>query len=254
MEKAMEEQFLELKKYTNFEILDKFPFTIRRKDTKKIVRPCLSQGKYRVFLGNDDRPYLHQLIAQQFIKEYEEGDRVGFKNNEDKTNINLDNLEIIKVKNKKQMKINEEYKFTWNDVKDDIIDIKSDMNISQIIDACPFELTKRENVLELIRLMREVFAAVHSTPMIFIFKDFNKNGAKISYTTEAIAQQKLKKIIISRNGDKEITAWIFIKTMLIYLHLITLVFIVQIQKYLATSENMTLKKLKMLISILLISF
>ena len=41
------------------------------------------------------------MIAQQFIKEYEEGDRVGFIDDNDKINISLSNLKIIKIKNKK---------------------------------------------------------------------------------------------------------------------------------------------------------
>ena len=55
-------------------------------------------------------------------------------------------------------------------MKNDIIDIKSTMSISEIIENAPFDLTTRENVLELVGLIREVFAAIHSTPMIFVSK------------------------------------------------------------------------------------
>ena len=207
-------QFVEMKNFSDFEILNVEPFTIRKKSSKTEVKPRITNGCYRVYL-NGDRPYLHQLIAQQFIKEYEDGDRVGFID-DNKTNISLSNLKIIKIKNKKSNKesksLSENYNIKWDEVKNYIIDIKSTMSISELIGYAPFDLTTRENVLELVGLIREVFAAIHSTPMIFVFKDFNKNGAKISYATEAIAKQKLSKIFIcSGDNGNDITAWTIYK-------------------------------------------
>ena len=76
-------QFVEMKKFSDFEILNVEPFTIRKKSSKTEVQPRTANGCYRVY-QNGDRLYLHQLIAQQFIKEYEEGDRVGFNDDNDK--------------------------------------------------------------------------------------------------------------------------------------------------------------------------
>ena len=86
-------QFVEMKKFSDFEILNVEPFTIRKKSSKTEVIPRMTNGCYRVSL-NKTRPYLHQLIAQQFISEYEDGDRVGFID-DNKTNISLSNLKII---------------------------------------------------------------------------------------------------------------------------------------------------------------
>ena len=105
-----------------------------------------------------------------------------------------------------------------------------------------------ENVLELVGLIREVFAAIHSTPMIFVFKDFNKNGAKISYATEAIAKQKLSKIFIcSGDNGNDITAWTIYKEyveLFTYDYMTILVFTAKIQKFLVILEATISMKLK----------
>ena len=116
MDSTVDGQFVELKKFSDFEILNKQPYTIRKKSNKIEVRPRLANGCQRVYL-NGERPYLHQLVAQQFLSDYEDGDRVTFVDESDKTNINPSNLKVIKIKKKKQDEISDE----WNESEGDEI-------------------------------------------------------------------------------------------------------------------------------------
>lgn len=58
--------FVNLQNHADYEILNEFPFTIRRKDNHHEVSECVSNGYVRVRL-NGKRYLKHRLIAEQFL-------------------------------------------------------------------------------------------------------------------------------------------------------------------------------------------
>ena len=62
---------------------------------------------------------------------------------------------------------------------------------------------------EIINDLKRVFLVVDKTPEVFMIKDFDEMNeiVKISYTTEAIAKSKMKKIIIGFKNEKPVNAW-----------------------------------------------
>ena len=219
MEKIdVESDFVELKQFPKYQILNQFPFTIRKADSGFVIRTKSKKGYISIYLDSKDRSF-HHVIAAQFLN-LKDGDRVRFKKrNTDQIDINdykLDNLVVIKNNDSDDSDppvrgkvIDEEpvnHRITWNDVKEHKIDIKDDWNISNLIEFSPFKVGSYNGDLDIVRTMRHVFATVHSTPEIFIFKDQVKDGFKLSYTNEATAKQKLNKIIIGHIDRKPISA------------------------------------------------
>lgn len=62
---------------------------------------------------------------------------------------------------------------------------------------------------EIIKDLQKCFQVVDSTPEVFMFKDYDaiNEVVKVSYTSEAIAKSKLKKLIIGKYQGKNSTAW-----------------------------------------------
>ena len=62
---------------------------------------------------------------------------------------------------------------------------------------------------DLINDLKRVFMVVDSTPEVFVIKDYDAMNefVKISYTTEAIAKNKLKKIVVGYDKGKAVSGW-----------------------------------------------
>jgi len=95
----------------------------------------------------------------------------------------------------------------WEEVKSSTIDIKSKFDITTLINKYPTKLYKSENWTKAIIDLRQIFASVHATPKLFIFKDMCRDGFKLSYTNDKVAKTKLKEISIGVHDGKKITAW-----------------------------------------------
>ena len=86
-------EFVDLLGFADYEILNRYPFTIRRKDNKKVVSEWNTDGYLRVRL-NGKNYFKHRLIAEQFIpnpNNYTEIDHI----NHNKTDYHLSNLRWI---------------------------------------------------------------------------------------------------------------------------------------------------------------
>ena len=59
--------FVPLLDFNDYEILNIFPFIIRRKETHRVVNEMINNGGYKVVVLNGVRYLLHRLIALQFI-------------------------------------------------------------------------------------------------------------------------------------------------------------------------------------------
>ena len=217
-------EFEECKLFPNYEVR-KDPLTIRVKHNKVEVSPKKKNDYLSVRLDKDDVQLAH-VISGQYLN-FEKGDVVRFKNKKTKyydiSDYNLDNL-IVKKRvgsNSKEIESSDEdipvkeytntnesnEKIKWSDVSEYKIEVKDSFNIRNFTEMLPLALNSRNDIIECICLMRCVFAAVHSTPEIFIFKDQTSEGFKISNTNETIAKQKLNKMKIGRSDGKELTAW-----------------------------------------------
>ena len=60
-------EFVDLVNHPNYEILNVFPFTIRRKDNHYVVKDSISYGYIDVHLEDNKQYKKHRLIAEQFI-------------------------------------------------------------------------------------------------------------------------------------------------------------------------------------------
>ena len=94
MHPEQKEAFIPLLNFEeDYEILNQYPFTIRRKNNKYIIRENLRNGYVRVCLNNKSYQK-HRLIALQFIpnpKNLPQVDHI----NHDKTNYHLSNLRWV---------------------------------------------------------------------------------------------------------------------------------------------------------------
>ena len=80
------------------------------------------------------------------------------------------------------------------------IDIKDDFSLMNIRSKKDYDVTKDEIIHDL----QKCFQVVDSTPEVFMFKDYNviNEQIKVSYTSEAVAKSKLKKIIVGKEKIK----------------------------------------------------
>jgi len=82
----------------------------------------------------------------------------------------------------------------------DTIDICDKFNLIDIRVKCPYstELLDDEAINKAMKDLKRCFVVCDSTPEVYMFKDYDAitERPKVSYTSEAIAKQKLKKIVI----------------------------------------------------------
>ena len=200
------------------------PLKIMKLESDFEIKPKNKNGLLYYRLEKDDRA-AHHVVAAHYLGS-ESCDKIKFKK-KDKTMLTIDyyhpdNLIVEKYKGSKSkscdsndepVKGNVEFnevsmkKITWKDIEDSKINVRDDENISHLQYYYPFNLSSRDGWIELIKMMRYVFASVNSTPKIFIFKDMIRDGFKITYTTKAIAKDKLEEIPVGYIDGKQKTAW-----------------------------------------------
>ena len=89
------------------------------------------------------------------------------------------------------------------------IDISDSFCLMNIRDKAPYDLNEEDILIDL----KKCFLVCDSTPEVFMFKDYDalKDCVKVSYTSENIARQKLKKIIVGNRTEgkrtKTINSW-----------------------------------------------
>ena len=85
--------FVDLLNHADYEILNEYPFTIRRKDNHKVVKERLLKGYPLVTLNGKDYSK-HRLIALQFLPNPDNLSYIDHKDR-DRTNYHLSNLRWI---------------------------------------------------------------------------------------------------------------------------------------------------------------
>lgn len=90
--------------------------------------------------------------------------------------------------------LEETHEITLDDIKNTSIDIDDKFNLMDIRNKCPYDLDKKDVLLDI----KRCFCVCDSTPEVFLFKDYDaiNDYVKVSYTSENIAKSKLKKIIV----------------------------------------------------------
>ena len=90
------------------------------------------------------------------------------------------------------------------------IDVLDPFNLIDIIDKAPYakntsQILTDEEYQEAINDLQRVFCCCVSTPEIYMFKDYDSINeiVKVSYTGEAVAKTKLRKIIIGKTFKNE---------------------------------------------------
>ena len=87
------------------------------------------------------------------------------------------------------------------------IDVCSDFNLIDIMKKCPYQ-----NENDALRHLKQCLVYCQSVPPVYMIKTYDtiNEHPKVSYTTEAIASQILKKIVIfkkSKSRKNDYTAW-----------------------------------------------
>ena len=109
---------------TDYEILNEYPFTIRKKSNKREVRESLTGGGYpRVHLNLIDYSK-HRIVAEQFIPNPDNLPEVDHINH-DKTDYHLSNLRWVNKsqnqRNKRTYRDIEHTYIEYDDLPDDLI-------------------------------------------------------------------------------------------------------------------------------------
>ena len=82
------------------------------------------------------------------------------------------------------------------------IDIYEKFNLMDIMRKCPYakEVLSGENIEQAIDDLKKVFCCCQSVPQVYMIKSFDAIDEipKVSYTSEMIAKQILKKVIIGK--------------------------------------------------------
>ena len=87
--------YVELVDHSNYEILNEYPFTIRRKDNQYEVSESISHGYPRVIINGKDYNK-HRLIALQFISNDDPEHKTQVDHiNHDRTDYHLNNLRWV---------------------------------------------------------------------------------------------------------------------------------------------------------------
>jgi hypothetical protein len=213
-------EFCDLTHFDEYEISQTHPWTIRNKKSQQEIRPKKKNGYLYVRLNKNDEA-LHHVIAKQFMN-MKNGDKIKFKKQIGDNgkihidNYKLENLYIIKspiendsddIPEKAVVEIKSHDDIDWSDVCEYKIDIKNRASITDFIEFTPYNISCTKGIIDCIRTMRMIFASVHGTPKLFVFKDKTQDGFKISYTNKTVAQERLKEITVGKIDAKNITAW-----------------------------------------------
>jgi hypothetical protein len=196
-------EFENIEGLSGYQILPKCPWTIRNTKTGKDLKPYLSNGYYAVSVRVGDKStkkYMHEIIATKYLNYEKDKGKIKFKDNDIK-NYDRENLEV----QKKHQKMTD--KIIWDDVDIEFINIKDSFNFNEIDNKYPYDLNSKDDYINLILDLRKVFAVVRASPMIYVFKDFRKGIAKLTYTTVGSAKERMELIKLSKFGNKDVTAW-----------------------------------------------
>ena len=87
-------QFVPLLNHDDYEILNQYPFTIRKKSNKRIVTECRKDNGYPCVTLNGKLHYKHRLIALQFLPNPDNLEQVDHKSR-DRTDYHLNNLRFV---------------------------------------------------------------------------------------------------------------------------------------------------------------
>ena len=93
-EEAQVAEFVELVNHPNYEILNVYPYTIRRKDNKYEVKENLTDGYPRVHLENHQLYSKHRLICEQFLPNPENLPCIDHINR-DRSDYHIENLRWV---------------------------------------------------------------------------------------------------------------------------------------------------------------
>ena len=103
-------------------------------------------------------------------------------------------------------------KIRWEDVSSSIIDIRDPFSIHDIHAKSPYEKDSRNQIIKIIIDLRKIFAAVNTTPKMYIIKDIEEGLPKLSYCYKSTAKEKLELILMTGGNEKRSNAWSIYKT------------------------------------------
>ena len=90
--------FVTLNEYPDYEILNDFPYTIRRKDNHYVVKECINKSDGYVSVNiNGNKINKHQIIAKQFLPNPNNLPQVDHLN-KDRSDYHLSNLRWVSVR------------------------------------------------------------------------------------------------------------------------------------------------------------
>ncbi len=91
-------EFVTINEYQEYEILNQYPFTIRRKDNKYVVKECINKSDgYASVNINGNKINKHQIIAKQFLPNPNNLPQVDHLN-KDRSDYHLSNLRWVSVR------------------------------------------------------------------------------------------------------------------------------------------------------------
>ena len=91
-------EFVTINEYPDYEILNDFPYTIRRKDNHYVVKECINKiNGYASVCINSNKINKHQIIAKQFLPNPNNLPQVDHLN-KDRSDYHLSNLRWVSVR------------------------------------------------------------------------------------------------------------------------------------------------------------
>ena len=92
-----------------------------------------------------------------------------------------------------------------SEVTNTTIDVKDEFSLIDILKRKNYDVEGQDVITDL----KRCFMVVNSTPEVFMIKDYDdiNEFVKISYTSEAIAKSKLKRVVVGFKNGKAINAW-----------------------------------------------
>ena len=212
-------EFEVLKPYPKYRIRLN-PLTIVKLESDYEIKPKEKNNLLYCRLEKQDRA-LHHVVAAHYLG-FEEGDKIKFKKKGKKMVLtdfyHPDNLIVTKLNksgdedDEKKIKHDDEFidtRVNYDEIEHSILTIGNNYTINEYIETrdCYKKLKTKEDFQDEIENLREVFAFVQGSPDLFIIKDSYKDLPKLSYSNEAIAKQRLNKIIIGLEFNKDCNKW-----------------------------------------------
>ena len=227
-----------LKKFPEYVIAKEFPHTVKKfpgGSEAFEIKPKVKKGFYSIWLNKADHS-LHHIIAEQFLNFNKETDKIKFrkrnKNNADINDYNVDNIEVINGKSSSTIlhsddeskpKREDRFDITWDEVCKNIIDIRDEYSLRDFIEEAPYKLETKEDYIDVISNLRCVFAVIHSTPEVFIIKDFiidhdtDEQISKISYANSEAISSRLSKVILKSEWNPRLEKWMLTSAWNLYI-------------------------------------